>query len=304
MTATFEPAAPARLLGLATAEIAARVQPSVVQVRGRGRGGGSGIVWDDGATVMTNFHVVAGVGPRIEVLTADNRLYPARLIAGNPRLDLALLYVEGADLPPASLGDSTRLRVGELVFAIGNPWGQRGVVTAGIVSAVGSLPAGPDEPAASYVRSDVRLAPGNSGGPLLNARGEVVGVNAMIFGGDLSVAIPSHVAAAWVGQLPRRPVFLGLAVAPVTPARAAAASLETAGLLVAQVAPGGPAERAGLRRGDLLLALDGAPLRDTATLLKVLDRSRPGDRLRFDLLRNGAPLTLEVTLGGRVERAV
>lgn len=304
MTATFEPAAPAGLLGLATAEIAARMRPSVVQVRGRGRGGGSGIVWGDGATVMTNFHVVAGVGPRIEVLTADNRLYPAQLIAGNPRLDLALLHVEGANLPPALLGDSTRLRVGELVFAIGNPWGQRGVVTAGVVSAVGKLPAGPDEPAASYVRSDVRLAPGNSGGPLLNARGEVVGVNAMIFGGDLSVAIPSHVAAAWLGQLPRRPVFLGLAVAPVAPARAAAASLETAGLLVALVAPGGPAERAGLRRGDLLLALNGAPLRDTATLLEALNRSRPGDRLRFDLLRNGAPLTLEVTPGERVEQAV
>ncbi len=304
MTATLEPMITAGLLGLATAEIAARARPGVVQVRGRGRGGGSGIVWGDGETVMTNFHVVAGVGPRVEVLTADDRLYPAQLIAGNPRLDLALLDVEGANLPPAPLGDSTRLRVGELVFAVGNPWGQRGVVTAGIVSAVGDLPASPDEPAASYVRSDVRLAPGNSGGPLLNARGEVVGVNAMIFGGDLSVAIPSHVATAWVRQLPRRPVFLGLAVAPVAPARAAAASLESAGLLVAQVMPGGPADRAGLRRGDLLLALDGAPLRATATLLEALDRSHPGDRLRLDLLRAGAPLTLEVTLGGRMERAL
>ena len=304
MTAMLQPDAPAGLLALATAEIAARVRPSVVQVRGRGRGGGSGIVWGDGQTVMTNFHVVAGVGPRIEVLTADDRLCPAQLIAGNPRLDLALLNVEGADLPPAPPGDSTRLRVGELVFAVGNPWGQRGVVTAGVVSAVGDLPASPGEPAASYVRSDVRLAPGNSGGPLLNARGEVVGVNAMIFGGDLSVAIPTHVATGWVGQLPRRPVFLGLAVAPVAPARAAAASLGAAGLLVAQVTPGGPADRAGLRRGDLLLALDGAPLRATTTLLEALDRAHPGDRLRFDLLRAGASLSLEVTLGGRAERAL
>ncbi|MFQ3661586.1 MAG: trypsin-like peptidase domain-containing protein [Chloroflexaceae bacterium] len=304
MTAGLESTAPAGLLGLATAEVAARVRPSVVQVRGRGRGGGSGIAWGDGATVMTNFHVVAGVGPRVEVLTADDRLYPAQLIAGNPRLDLALLDVEGADLPPAPLGDSTRLRVGELVLAVGNPWGQRGVVTAGIVSAVGDLPAGPGEQAASYVRSDVRLAPGNSGGPLLNARGQVVGVNAMIFGGDLSVAIPSHVATAWVRQLPRRGVFLGLGVAPVARARAAAASTGSAGLLVAHVAPGGPAERAGLRGGDLLLALDGAPLRATETLLEALDRAHPGDRLRFDLLRAGAPLTVEVTLGGRAERAL
>jgi serine protease Do len=193
---------PASMLGAAAADLAAGVLPSVVQVRGRGRGHGSGVVWRDGATVMTNFHVVAGLGDALEVLTLSNRRLPARLIAGNPRLDLALLAVEGGDLRPAPLGDSARLRVGDLVFAVGNPWGQRGVVTAGIVSGLGELERRRDEESATYIRSDVRLAPGNSGGPLISARGEVVGINAMIFGGDLSVAIPSHVALGWAARVP------------------------------------------------------------------------------------------------------
>ncbi len=193
---------PASMLGAAAANLAAGVLPSVVQVRGRGRGHGSGVVWRDGATVMTNFHVVAGLGDALEVLTLSNRRLPARLIAGNPRLDLALLAVEGGDLRPAPLENSARLRVGDLVFAVGNPWGQRGVVTAGIVSGLGELERRRDEELATYIRSDVRLAPGNSGGPLISARGEVVGINAMIFGGDLSVAIPSHVALGWAARVP------------------------------------------------------------------------------------------------------
>ncbi|MBX0328548.1 trypsin-like peptidase domain-containing protein [Oscillochloris sp. ZM17-4] len=199
---TIDTYPPATMLGAAAADLAAGVLPSVVQVRGRGRGHGSGVVWRDGATVMTNFHVVDGLGDALEVLTLDNRSLPARLIAGNPRLDLALLAVEGGDLPPATLGDSARLRVGDLVFAVGNPWGQRGVVTAGIVSGLGDLERQHGEERATYIRSDVRLAPGNSGGPLINAQAEMIGINAMIFGGDLSVAIPSHVALGWAGRIP------------------------------------------------------------------------------------------------------
>lgn len=283
-------------LGAVTAQLAERARASVVQVRGRGPGGGSGVVWRDGATVMTNFHVVAGVGERLEILAHDNRRATARLIAGNPRLDLALLAVAGGELAPAPIGDSTRLRVGELVFAIGNPWGHRGVVTAGIVSGVGALPAGRGEQPASYIRSDVRLAPGNSGGPLLNARGEVIGINAMIFGGDLSVAIPSHVAQGWVERLPAKPVFIGLGVQPAElPAGTATAERRT-GLLVAQVARGGPAERAGLLVGDLLLAIDDAPLLETDALLEVLGGHGPGDVVRVDLLRGGAPMSITITL--------
>lgn len=281
------------------AAIAAGVQPSVVQVRGGRHSSASGIVWGRGNAVMTNFHVVIGAGPRPDVLSANDRLYRARLVAANPRLDLALLELDDADLPPAALGDSARLRVGELVFAIGNPWGQRGVVTAGIVSAVGDLPAAPGEPPASYIRSDVRLAPGNSGGPLLNARGEVVGINAMILGGDLSVAIPSHVAAAWVQRLSKRTPFLGLAVQPAALARTSRTNGQHAGLRVVQVAPRGPAARAGLRPDDVLLTFNGVPLPAAEHLIEALSRCQPGDTARLEVLRDGMRITAAVTLAER-----
>lgn len=286
----------AGLLGAAAAGVAERARASVVQVRGRGPGGGSGVAWGDGTRVMTNFHVVAGVGEQLELLTNDGQRLKARLLAGNPRLDLAVLAVEGGMIPPLPLGDSAALRVGELVFAVGNPWGNRGVVTAGVVSGVGELPAARGEQPASYIRSDVRLAPGNSGGPLLNARGEVVGINAMIFGGDLSVAIPSHVAALWAARLPGRPVFIGLGVQPAElPAAVATAALRT-GLLVAQVAKGGPAEAAGLLVGDLLLRLGEAPLPTSEALIEALGAHAPGDVVRLELSRGGVPTTVEVTL--------
>ncbi|MFV9505948.1 MAG: S1C family serine protease [Oscillochloridaceae bacterium umkhey_bin13] len=199
MTVTATDIALPIVLAEAGSVIAARAQTSVVQVLGRRRGGGSGVVWGDGCMVMTNDHVVAGVGERPTVVTPAGQRCSARLIARDERLDLALLALDEATLRPALLGDSSQLRVGELVFAVGSPWGQRSVVTAGIVSAVGTIPARRGEQPASYIRSDVRLAPGSSGGPLLNARGAVVGINAMIFGGDLSVAIPTHVALAWIG---------------------------------------------------------------------------------------------------------
>jgi serine protease Do len=289
----------ATLVGLAAADMAARARGSVVQVVGRGRGGGSGLAWRDGQTVMTNFHVVAGVGEGVEVLTAEGRRHEARLIAGNPRLDLALLDVAGAALTPAPIGESAGLRVGELVFAVGNPWGQRGVVTAGVVSAVGELPAGRGEQPASYIRSDVRLAPGNSGGPLLNARGEVVGINAMIFGGDLSVAIPSHVAIAWSVRLPAHPVFLGLGVQPAELLAGVGVEGQHTGLLVAQIAAGGPAAGAGLLIGDLIVAFDGRPMATSDDLLAALAEHAPGDAVRLGLVRGGRGAEVTVTLAAK-----
>lgn len=295
-TVELERPTAASLIGLAAAGLAERARASVVQVLGRGRGGGSGVAWGDGRRVMTNFHVVAGVGDEVAILTAGDTRHKARLLAGNPRLDLALLEVEGAQLAPAPIGDSAALRVGELVFAVGNPWGQRGIVTAGIVSGVGEIPAGRDEQPASYIRSDVRLAPGNSGGPLLNARGEVVGINAMIFGGDLSVAIPSHVAIAWAARLPARPVFIGLGVQPAELPAAYGANGQRTGLLVAQVAPDGPAARAGILVGDLLVTLAGRPLAQSEALIEALGEHGPGATVGLDLLRGGQPVALTVTL--------
>ncbi|MCU0493603.1 MAG: S1C family serine protease [Chloroflexaceae bacterium] len=192
--------APAEAEGvsLAAAELVERVRPAVVQIFSQGRGHGAGFVWRADGQIMTNHHVVAHSGPGLKVVLPDGRSFDARVIASNQTLDLALLQVEARDLPTVPVGDSARLRVGELVFAVGHPWGQRSVVTAGIVSGMGTVSSPRNDWQASYIRSDVRLAPGNSGGPLLNARGEVIGVNAMIFGGDLAVAIPSHVAQEWL----------------------------------------------------------------------------------------------------------
>ncbi len=191
----------------------AQATTSVVQLRQHERGVGTGIIWSThtaSSLILTNHHVVAGlVGAgegkqrgAIRVSLHDGREVDAVVAAHNPNLDLALLQIPLGELPTAPVADSRRLRVGEWVFAIGNPWGARDVVTHGIVNGFGKVGLGNRDHhrITEYVRSDVALAPGNSGGPLLNARGEVIGINAMIMGGDLSVAIPSHVAVAWLNE--------------------------------------------------------------------------------------------------------
>jgi serine protease Do len=198
MSLTLETSPAASWVGLPT-DALDRVRPSIVRVHGRGPGAAAGVAWRPDA-IVTNHHVVAGARRVLRVLTADGRTHAARVLALSRQVDLALLEVAGADLVPAPVGQSARLRVGELVFAVGHPWGQPWVVTAGVVSALSTLPGHADS--RSYIRSDVHLAPGNSGGPLLDARGEVVGLNAMVIGGDLAVAIPSDVVRRWLGSLP------------------------------------------------------------------------------------------------------
>ncbi|HLL98802.1 MAG TPA: trypsin-like peptidase domain-containing protein, partial [Rubrobacteraceae bacterium] len=182
----------------ASAQMVGRAHRSVVQVRARGRGVGAGVIWDEKGLVLTNHHVVAGRhrGAKTAVVLSEGREFDAGVVKSSRDLDLALLRVEGGpgDLPTLPVGDSDALRVGELVYAIGHPWGRLGAVTAGVVSGIGV--AGGPGGRARYVQSDVSLAPGNSGGPLLNARCEVVGINAMIFG-RLALSIPSNAASAW-----------------------------------------------------------------------------------------------------------
>jgi serine protease Do len=201
MSAVLEARPDARAWVGLPAEVLERVRPSIVRVRGRGPAGAGGIVWRPDV-VVTNHHVVAGAGPALRVVDVDGGAHAARVRQSSRHLDLALLEVPGADLSPAPIGRSGGLRVGELVFAVGHPWGQPWVVTAGVVSGLGAVSVpGRTEPG-SYIRSDVRLAPGNSGGPLLDARGAVVGLNAMVIGGDLSIAIPSDVVRHWLGERP------------------------------------------------------------------------------------------------------
>lgn len=186
-------------LSAAAAEVAARLTASLALVEGRRMGAGAGVVWRADGLVLTNNHVISERRDHARVTLADDRQFDARVLARDAEVDLALLEIEGGgEFPAARIGDSRTLRVGELVFAIGHPWGLRNTVTGGIISHLTT--AHTDGPRREFpvIRTDARLAPGNSGGPLVNAAGEVVGLNAMIFGGDQGIAIPSAVAQEFI----------------------------------------------------------------------------------------------------------
>lgn len=285
----FETAVPVFLpadMSQTIAEIVERANPSVVQVRVGDRGGGAGFVWRADGQIMTNQHVVGNLN-EVEVIFPNGATHKAAVVARNQTLDLALLRID-AHMPALPAANSQHLRLGELVIAIGHPWGQRNVVTLGIVSGNGEIAVNGMGRKAQYIRSDVRLAPGNSGGPLLNARGEVVGINAMIFGGDLSVAIPSHVASAWAeGAEGRQTLTLGVQLQPVEIRVAAGEKLH--GLLIAGIAEQSIAERSGLQVGDVLLKVNGMATTEPAVLRDSLNT---GINLTLELLRGGVAQTV------------
>ncbi len=260
------------------------VRKSTVQVKSAERGIGTGVIWRSTASaseIVTNAHVVAGaVAGQIRVTLADGREAPAEVLTSDAQLDLALLRVGLGQVDAAHVALIGALRVGEIVFAIGNPWGQVGVVTQGVVSGSGSV-ALRNGRSARYIRSDVQLAPGNSGGPLVNAAGEVVGINAMIFGGDLSVAIPSDIVVAWVAGQPDRPVRLGIGVQPVTVPEHGAA------LVVVAVEPDGIAAQS-LLIGDVLLGIDDARTPDAGAFQHALLAAAKQGRARLNVWRGGA----------------
>lgn len=281
----------------ALVELAARTRETVVFVRRGRRAAGSGVIWRSDGIIMTNQHVVAGHG-QARVRFSDNRELPASVIASDPALDLAVLKVATNNLPAAPVAAVPVLRVGQLVLAVGNPWGQRGVVTMGIISGLGEVQAPWRAKPAEYIRSDVLLAPGNSGGALLDMHGRVIGINAMIFGGDLSVAIPSHVATQFVSLHERRPM-LGVGVRSVVlPADLALQLHQQRALQVVEVLADGPVARAGCRAGDLLLTLGGLPLTDAQSLQTVLGQHTVGERVALECIQNGRRQTLMVELQG------
>jgi serine protease Do len=276
-------------ISAASAEVIGRAHESVVQVRSRGRGAGAGVIWSAEGLVLTNHHVVAGGrrGSRAQVVLHDGRTFDAEVVKRGRELDLALLRIKEAprDLPAAPVGDSGALRVGQLVYAIGHPWGRLGTVTAGIVSGLDVVRGAGGK--ARYVQSDVTLAPGNSGGPLLNARGEVVGINAMVFG-HLALSIPSNAASAWLAGARERQHRLGARVLPVElPAFLRRANREAAetGLMIAAVEGGSPAERAGLLVGDVLLGVGDETPDGAEALLEAI--ARAGDAVRLRVMRGG-----------------
>jgi serine protease Do len=288
---------PAEAASSVSAEMIGHACESVVQVRSRDRGAGAGVIWDEDGLVLTNHHVVAGGrrSARVQVVLQGGRSFDAEVVRRGRGRDLALLHIKDAPggLPAAPVGDSGALRVGELVYAIGHPWGRLGSVTAGIVSGLGEV-RGPGG-RARFVQSDVALAPGNSGGPLLNARGEVVGINAMIFGRQ-ALAIPSNTASAWLAKEPRP--RLGVRVLPVelppSLRRGDPGTPET-GLMIAAVGGGSPAERAGLLVGDVLLGVGEGTPEGAEALLD--DIARAGDAVSLRVMRGGKISYVDVKPG-------
>ncbi len=275
------------------AEMLQAAQRSVTVVESEGRGAGAGVVWRAEGAVLTNYHVAAASGDNgrgLQVKLLDGRTFPATVTGANPELDLAMLQVEATDLPAIEVDDSSKLRVGEPVWAIGHPWGQGWLVTGGIISAIGTFKVRDSDKTLPYLRTDLRLRPGNSGGPLVNARGHVVGINAMILGGDQSVAIPSQVAIDWLAGQPSRRVKLGVGVRPIQiePALAQSAGVQQpAGLLVLNVQHDSLAEQAAVLVGDVLLDVAGTPVADGEALLNALARHSSRDKLPLRFIRAG-----------------
>jgi serine protease Do len=264
-----------------------------VQVRSGGRGIGAGVIWHPEGLVLTNHHVVAGGRRSVTAALHEGRTFGTEVVKSSRSLDLALLRLDGdaLDLPAAPVGDSDAMRVGELVYAIGHPWGSVGAVSAGIIGGVGE-PRGPGRgSSARYVRSDVTLAPGNSGGPLLNSRGEVVAINAMI-SGRMALSIPSNVAGSWIAAESRP--RLGVGVLPVELPVSLHREAGPGGLVVADIKAGGAADRSGLLVGDVLLDVLGQPLDRVETLLEAL--ARAGDAVSIRAMRGGKIVVVEVHL--------
>lgn len=321
---------------LSLPDLFTKVERSVVQITDSSETNptdsrlGSGFVYDNNGHIITNNHVVSG-GGRLDVTFLDGTVYRATLIGSDPFTDLAVLYVEGVPsdkLVALPLADSEKIRVGEQVAAIGNPFGLSGSMSAGIVSGLGRLI--PSQEAGSFsipdvIQTDAPINPGNSGGPLLNMRGEVIGINSAIFSttgqfAGVGFAIPSNTMAKVVPALITNGSFthpwLGVSGTDMTPGIAQALGLqEPRGFLVIDVVAGSPADHAGIRGGsqettvdgrqiqlggDVIVSIDGKQVRKIDDILVYLQREKSvGDELKLTVLRDGSQQDIVATLAAR-----
>ena len=268
---------------------------------------GSGVIISAQGYVLTNNHVVAGAD-QIQVMISDGRSLEAAVVGVDPETDLAVLKIIAEDLPSVIIGDSERLRVGDVVLAIGNPFGVGQTVTQGIVSATGRNQLGISA-FENFIQTDAAINPGNSGGALITARGELIGINTAIFsktGGSQGIgfAIPESLAKGVMKQIIEqgRVVrgWLGIEAQDLTPALAESFGLPAnQGVLIAGVLRGGPAERAGLQPGDLVTAIDGEPVTAARESMNRIAEHAPGSTVSIRGLRNGLAFELEAVIGQR-----
>ena len=274
------------------------------------RGQGSGFIISSDGIILTNAHVVKGA-TEVSVKLTDRREFRAKVLGADPKTDVAVLRIDAKNLPVVTLGKTSELRVGEWVLAIGSPFGFENTVTAGVVSAKGrSLP---DDSAIPFIQTDVAVNPGNSGGPLFNARGEVVGINSQIYsrsGGyqGVSFAIPIDIAARIKDQIVAtgkvEHARLGVAVQEVNQALADSFKLDKPeGALVSSVEKGGPADKAGLLPGDVIRKVNGQAIVSSGDLPAVIALAAPGDTVKLDIWRQGAPKALTARLLNATDKA-
>ncbi|MBX7167747.1 MAG: trypsin-like peptidase domain-containing protein [Pirellulales bacterium] len=273
------------------------------------QGQGSGVIVDPAGYVVTNNHVVENAS-RIEVLLSDGRtIGDVQLVGADPLSDLAVVKIDADQLPTAPWGDSDKIAVGDWVLAVGNPYGLDRSVTAGIISATGRRVHGGSRPL-DFLQTDAAVNPGNSGGPLVNLRGEVIGITTAIVGPayqGISFAIPSNYARDVYDRLRKGTVlargWLGVALDRLSPDVAMQMGLNsTRGALVSQVEPGSPAAKAGIETGDVIRSWDGEPIDEPDDLILLVGQTEIGKAVEARLLRFGRELTVRVTVEERQRR--
>ena len=301
--------------------LADRLKPALVQIRVRRpadpeeprnplmppgsdegrRATGSGFIIRQDGYLVTNAHVVEDAD-RIQIRLADGRRFEGRLVGQDSRVDLALVKIEATGLPVAALGDSNRLRVGEFVLALGHPFGLEQTVSFGIVSRKGA-PLLVAAPGFDFIQTDAAVNPGNSGGPLVNMAGEVVGINSMAArNGTIGFAIPVNLAKGLLPQLASKGKvewgWLGVGIAEVGDEEVLRYSLKEArGVLIRNVVVGEPADRGGVKADDVVVSVDGAPVGEPRDLQRIIASTPVGTTVKIGLMREGKPREVSVTIG-------
>ena len=297
--------------------LAERLKPFLVQVRvsraiespAEGEGGtpegrrasGSGFLIRQDGYLVTNAHVVSDA-ERIQVKLSDGRRFEGRLVGQDDRVDLALVKIEATGLPVADLGDSNRLRVGELVLALGHPFGLEQTVSFGIVSRKGA-PLDVAAPGFDFIQTDAAINPGNSGGPLVSMAGEVIGVNSMAArNGSIGFAIPINLVKGLLPQLAEKGKvewgWLGVSIAEVADEDVARYRLkEPGGVLVRQVVAGQPADKGGVKANDVILGVDGARVNEPRDLQRIISSTPVGKSVKLSMMREGQATEVSVIVG-------
>ncbi|HEY6528410.1 MAG TPA: DegQ family serine endoprotease [Cellvibrionaceae bacterium] len=281
--------------------------PENAQRQPRQQSAGSGVIIDSGeGTVITNFHVIKGAD-EIQVILTDGRNFKAKLLGSDPEADIAVLKIEAKNISQAPLANSDKLRVGDFVVAIGNPFGLGQTVTTGIVSALGRSGLG-IEGYEDFIQTDASINPGNSGGALVNLRGELIGINTAILaptGGNVGIgfAIPINMARSSIDQILKHGEVkrgqLGVSIQDITPDLQTAFNLKNGqrGVLITGVAEGSEAEKGGLQPGDLVTSIDGKDVSSAAALRNQIGIRSVGDKIKINILRDGKEKELAVGVG-------